>query len=169
MKKSMMPLVLLALSLCTDLHAAATERYRNDVVKMKCGAANYTLKSTCIKSEDAMSMNECKPQSLMIETAAGKRSATLPELPKEEAGTIRASGRDLKSLFVVAWACTDAGSGPIATLRYSAGGGSGEYSEAWSHYDEAGNLVIAASKLTPGQVRAVERNFKAVPSIMPNP
>jgi hypothetical protein len=134
---------------------------------MTCGAASYTLTSTCIKSADPTELNKCKPQTLVIDKAGGKRSTTLPELPREYAAQVRASRGDLKDLFVVACACSSTSHGPIATLHYSIGGGSAEYSEAWCYYDKVGNLIVKEPKLTPDEVNATERSFKRVPSIMP--
>lgn len=164
MKKMMM---LLALGACTGSHAADDQPYHDQVAKMSCGAASYTLKSTCKGSGDPMELNDCKPQTLAIDNAGARRSVTLPELPKKLAAEIRASRAGLEDLFVVAWSCSKAGGEPVATLHYSVGGGSGEYSEAWSHYDKAGKLFVKEPKLTPDEVKAVERSFKKVPSIMP--
>ena len=166
-KTSMLLASLLALAAAAGSHAADGKRYQNQVAKMTCGAATYTLTSACIKSGDPMSLNECKPQTLVIDNAGAKRSAILPELPKEYAARIHASRGGLEDLFVVAWACSNASAGPIATLHYSIGGGSAEYSEAWSYYDKAGNLILNDRKLTLDEVRAVERSLKRVPSIMP--
>ena len=167
MKKSMMRLTVLALSICPVSHAADGNRYQKEVAKMTCGGATYTLSSTCIKSGDLMTLNECKPQTLVVETAGGKRSTTLPELSSKDAARIRTVGGNMADLFVVAWACTSAGGGPIATFHYSIGGGSAEDSEAWSHYEKEGNLVSKVKKLGPDQARGIQRNFMAVPSIMP--
>lgn len=167
MKKLMMRLTVLALSICPVSHAADGNRYQKEVAKMTCGAATYTLTSICIKSGDLMTLNECKPQTLVIDTAGGRRSKTLPELPRKDAARIRSVGGDVADLFVVAWACTSAGGRPIATFHYSIGGGSAGYSEAWSHYDNEGNLVSKDMKLAPDQARGIQRNFTAVPSIMP--
>lgn len=164
MKRMMM---LLALGACAGSHAADGQPYRDQFVKMRCGAASYTLKSTCKSSGDPMELNDCKPQTLAIDNAGARRSATLPELPGELAAEVRASRGGMGDLFVVAWGCSIAGGEPIATLHYSVGGGSGEYSEAWSHYDKAGKLFVKEPKLTPDEVKAVERSFEKVPSIMP--
>lgn len=160
-------LVLLALGACAGSHAADGQPYRDQVAKMRCGAASYTLKSTCKSSVDPMELNDCKPQALVIDNAGARSSTTLPELPRELAAEVRASRGGLQDLFVVAWGCSIAGGEPVATLHYSVGGGSGEYSEAWSHYDKAGKLFVKEPKLTPDEVKAAERSFKKVPSIMP--
>jgi hypothetical protein len=166
-KKLSMPLAVLALTASSGSEAAEDKRYRKQVVKMACGAASYTLTSTCIMSGDSMTLNECKAQTLVIDKVGTRRTAILPELPREHAVQVGATGRDLKELFVVAWACSNASDGPITTLRYSTGGGSAEYSEAWSHYDKAGNLIVNDRKLTPNEVRTIERRFQRVPSILP--
>jgi len=160
-------LVLLTLGACAGSHAADGQPYRDQVAKMHCGAASYTLKSTCKSSGDPMELNDCKPQTLAIDNAGARRSTTLPELPRELVAEVRASRGGLQDLFVVAWGCSKAGGAPMATLHYSFGGGSGEHSEAWSHYDKAGKLFVKEPKLTPDEVKAVERSFKKVPSIMP--
>lgn len=163
MKKLSMTLSLLAL----HAHAADDKGYLNHPVTMTCGGASYTLTSTCKSSGDPMELNDCKPQTLVIDQGGAKRSTTLPELPAKYAAQIRASGRDLQDLFVISWACSKTADGPIATLYYSIGGGSAEYSEAWTHYDKAGKLVVDDSDITPKEVGTIEKNMKRVPSIMP--
>lgn len=167
MKTTMIPMALLALAACQN-GEAADRRYQKQVATMACGDAAYTLTSVCVKNEDPFELNECRPQSLQIDSGGAKRTATLPELPPAEAKRIQASGGELKNLFVVEWACSTAGKGPLATLHYSIGGGSAEYAETWTHYDQGGKLVDGKSKLTPAEVKAVERSFKKVPSIMPD-
>lgn len=161
------PLAVLALSACNSGHTA-DQKYRDHVVKLACGETSYTLTSSCVKSEDPFELNECKPQALLIDSAGAKRRTKLPELPKSESKRIQASGGDVKSLFVVAWACSQADQGPIATFKYSIGGGSAEYAETWTHYDKVGKLIESQEKLSPRQVQSVERNFKKIPSIMPD-
>lgn len=156
-----------ALAAC-DQGQAAGQKYQKNVAQMVCGDAAYTLTSTCIKSDDPFELNQCKPQSLVVDVRGAQRSASLPELPGRERKRIQTSGGDLKRLFVVEWACTNASNGPIATLHYSIGGGSAEYAETWSHYDKGGKLIDSNAKLTPAEVKTVERNFKKVPSIMPD-
>jgi len=166
-KTFVLPVALLAL--CACLHSqAADKKYDKQVVSMACGEANYTLSSVCSKSGDPMELNDCKPQSLIIEHAGAKRTAALPELPKDESKRLRAGGRNLQDLFVVRWACSAARSGPIVTLYYSIGGGSAPDGETWTHYDKTGKLMESSTKLTPDEVKAIERNFKKVPSIMPD-
>lgn len=162
-----LPMALLALG--AGLHAhAADKTYQKQVVSMACGEANYTLSSVCSKSGDPMTLNDCKPQSLLIDGAGAKRTATLPELPADERKRMRASGRDIKTLFVVEWACSDTRRGPVATLYYSIGGGSAPDGETWTHYDKAGRLMESDVSLSPEEVSAVQRKFKRVPSIMPD-
>lgn len=167
MKTCIIPMALLALVACHE-GEAADQRYQKQVAKMACGDAAYALTSTCIKSEDPFELNQCQPQSLVTDVGGAKRSAALPELPSAERKRVQAIGGDLKRLFVVRWACSNSSIGPIATLHYSIGGGSAEYSETWSHYDRTGKLIEGSVKLTPVELSAVERNFKNVPSIMPD-
>ncbi len=166
-KTFVLPMALLALGSGLQAHAA-DKKYDKQVVSMACGEANYTLGSVCSKSGDPMALNDCKPQSLVIDHGGAKRTAALPELPKEESKRLRAGGRNLGHLFVVRWACSTARSGPIATLYYSIGGGSAPDGETWTHYDKTGKLMESNTKLTPDEVGAIERNFKKVPSIMPD-
>lgn len=167
MKKSMLPLAMLALIACPGSHAADGRGYEKQSVKMDCGTARYTLTSTCIQSGDLTTLNECKPQTLSVDNAGAKRSTTLPELPKALSAEIRAARGGLGELFVISWACSKTGAGPIATLHYSIGGGSAAYGEAWANYDKAGNLIVKDLKLTPDEIDAIQRNLKRVPSIMP--
>jgi len=153
--------------LALHAHAADDEGYLKHPVTMTCGGASYTLTSTCKSSGDPMELNYCKRQTLVIDQGGAKRSRTLPELPAKYAAQIYASGRDLQDLFVISWACSKTADGQIATLYYSIGGGSAEYSEAWTHYDKAGKLVTDDSKLTPDDVKAVQKSLKRIPSIMP--
>lgn len=166
-KTCMLPIALLVLG--ASLHAhAADKKYGKQVVNMACGEAEYTLTSVCSKSGDPMGLNDCKSQSLLIDRAGAKRTAALPELPKDDSKRLRAGGRNLHDLFVVRWACSNTRSGPIATLYYSIGGGSAPDGETWTHYDKAGKLMESGTRLTPEEINAVERNFKDVPSIMPD-
>jgi hypothetical protein len=163
----LLPLALLALAASPDGQAAGPQ-YQAQVVRMTCGEASYTLTSSCIQGEDESTLNECKPQSLVIVHGNARRRTTLPELPRELDRQIRASRGGLDSHFVVAWGCSSTGNGPVATLRYSIGGGSAPYSEAWSHYDKTGKLMGDTEKLTRDEVEAVLRHLKKVPSIMPD-
>lgn len=167
MKTLIVPTLLLVLGAGHHCHAAG-HKYEKQVVKMRCGEASYTLTSVCSKSGDSMTLNDCKPQSLLIDGAGAKRTATLPELPADERKRMRASGRDIKTLFVVEWACSDTRRGPVATLYYSIGGGSAPDGETWTHYDKAGRLMESDVSLSPEEVSAVQRKFKRVPSIMPD-
>jgi hypothetical protein len=152
---------------CANASCAA-EKYKDEVVQLACGESRYALTSSCIKSKDPFELNECKPQSLAIENKTSQRRTMLPELPKNEVKRIQASGGNIKSLFVVSWSCSKTTQGPIATLKYSTGGGSAEHAETWTHYSGTGKLVESGKKLNADEVMAVDHNFKKVPSIMPD-
>ncbi|OON62798.1 hypothetical protein B0920_05025 [Massilia sp. KIM] len=147
---------------------AANLAYKEYTAKMTCGKISYAVTSICKKSGDALTLNECKRQTLKVANGGVKRVASLPDLTKLERARIRESGGDLKDLYVIAWACTESSIGPVATFYYSIGGGTAEYSEALAHYDMSGMLMDAGPRLTPNDISEAMRNLKPVPSIMPD-
>lgn len=163
------PIILFSvLAANVTVHASAeVANFRDHTVKMSCGRAHYTLTSTCRKSPDLSQLNTCRPQTLRIELEGATRSVVLPEFSRKERDRIRTSGGELGELFVVAWSCTKSSKGPFGTLYYSIGGGSAPYSEALSHYDASGRLIVSDSALKPDDLSEAMKHVREVPSIMP--
>lgn len=131
---------------------------------MTCGKGKFVIESTCKKSAKAMSLNQCKLQTLKVE---GGREIKLPELTKEDTDSIVKSGGAVKNLYVTQWGCAHSRGQDLAVLYYSIGGGSAPYSEAWAKYDSTGKLVGKENSLDPKTLEALEETMKDVRSIMP--
>ena len=139
--KSLKNSLILTYSLLLMSSVAAKNKYDTSVQKMICGKATYTLQSICMKSEDDMSLNECKQQKLKIENNKNIRNILLPELNKSDIKTIKGSGGVIEDLYVVKWGCGNTAKENVAVFYYSIGGGSAPYSEAWAQYDENGEII----------------------------
>jgi hypothetical protein len=138
------------------------------VEKMTCGDIQYKLESTCKKTNDDMSLNECTSQTLEIAKKTSVRKINLPELNKFSAALNKKTGGDIKDLFVIQWACGRHEKMSVLELSYSIGGGSAPYAESSAAYDENGELI--EDKKNPVYEKALavgRRQVKKVRSIMP--
>jgi len=159
--------------LCTLAFASinvcqAASQYTNFTDEIACGKVKITIKSSCQKSDDEMSLNTCKPQNLKIGRDNGSRSVALPELNQDDINSIKKEDGSIADLFVIKMGCAQVAGANYAILYYSIGGGSEPYSELWTAYDESGSLL--ASKNFPLQgnaLEAVNKKMKKVHSIMP--
>ncbi|WP_295756922.1 hypothetical protein [Undibacterium sp.] len=138
------------------------------VEQITCGDIQYKLKSTCKKSNDEMSLNECTSQTLEVAKNTSVRKVNLPELSKFSAALNKKAGGDIKDLFVIQWACGRHENMSVLELSYSIGGGSAPYAESSAAYNQNGELID--DKKNPIYEKALSagrKQMKKVRSIMP--
>jgi hypothetical protein len=148
--------------------AEAKDNYKTLIDEVTCGPIRIKIHSTCSSSKDREELNECKPQKIDIVSGKKMRSATLPEFEKKDKQLIISAIGTINELFVTEMGCTNINGADYAVLHYSAGGGSGPYSEFWTGYGTNGSLV-SSKKLTfrGKEAEKMRKSMKNVRSIMP--
>ena len=138
--------------------------------RLPCGNVVYEIQSKCVKAENDMSLNKCEPQTLKVTSLRSSASfRKLPHLNQHDKSTIKKAGGEIGSLFVTKWACGHSDKVHVAVLYYSTGGGSADYSETISGYDETG--VIIQDDRTAKYRKAFQDGFQhliPIHSIMPD-
>jgi len=142
--------------------------YKKFTDEVTCGPITIKIHSTCLSSNDREELNECKPQNIDIASGGKMRSATLPEFEKKDSQSIMGAIGTIDELFVTEIGCTNISGADYAVLYYSAGGGSGPYSEFWTGYDKNGSLVSNKTLTFRGkESERMRKSMKNVRSIMP--